>query len=86
MVRRRMRSATRRRTNGTMSSNLQREMRKRVAPSTIGDALHSSIPLASTRELLNINSGASDHFTPSRGAYKKFAKPAEISAAGGGKI
>ena len=42
-------------------------MRKRVAPSTIGDALHSSIPLSNTGELLNIDSGASDHFTPSRG-------------------
>ena len=82
MVSRRMRGATRKRTTGTISPNLRREMRKQVAPSTIGDALHSSIPLSSTGELLNVDSGASDHFTPSRGdlgAYKKFAKPVEIS-------
>ena len=69
MVRRRMRSAMRRRTNATISPNLRREMRKRVAQSNHW-GLYTAVShntLVGTEEPLNtfyIDSGASDHLVP----------------------
>ena len=81
------------RTNGTISPNLRREdASSSKAPSGTPYTPVSRNALVSTEEPLDtfyIDSGASDHLIPSRGdlhAYKKSAKPVDISAAECGKF